>query len=375
MPQTTAIDGTGPVLVRVVSDGTAGMRLQALALAESLQRARPDWKCDEFTITPHPLTRAMPRLAAWLPSMPLYGSTPPGRGTGRETGRATGGLAGGRAGVPGAASLSRRPHAGRYPDIMITCGRRMAGFALAMRRRARADGKPMQIVQLQDPRLPPAMFDALVVPRHDRARGANVLVTTGSLNRLTLDSIKSAMMALPSRWLTTTRHTAVAVMIGGDNRRYRITPEMADGMADRLARFAAGAKATLMIMASRRTPDGLVERLCANLPAGGAMLPQKGEPNAYPGVLGLAQAVIVTSDSVNLASEAAITGKPVLIAPWRSATDTNPSGEAGRIRAFHDHMFAGSHTAPMAGTIPNGSFERLDEMAGLTEELLTLLGR
>ena len=98
MPQTTAIDGTGPVLVRVVSDGTTGMRLQALALAESLQRARPDWKCDEFTITPHPLTRAMPRLAAWLPSMPLYGSTPPGRGTGSETGRRTGGMAGGRGG-------------------------------------------------------------------------------------------------------------------------------------------------------------------------------------------------------------------------------------------------------------------------------------
>ena len=153
--------------------------------------------------------------------------------------------------------MSRRPHAGRYPDIMITCGRRMAGFALAMRRRAHIDGKPMQIVQLQDPRLPPAMFDALVVPRHDRARGANVLVTTGSLNRLTLESIKTAMMALPSRWLTTTRHTAVAVMIGGDNKRYRITPEMAEGMADRLARFAAEAKATLMIMASRRTPDGL----------------------------------------------------------------------------------------------------------------------
>ena len=352
MAQMAASTQSSPALIWVVSDGTAGMRLQALALAEGLRRAEPDWKCDEFTVTPHGLTRALPRLASWLPSMPLYGK--PAKGGG---------------------ALSRRPHAGRYPDIMITCGRRMAGFALAMRRRARADGKPMQIVQLQDPRLPPAMFDALVVPRHDRARGANVLVTTGSLNRLTLDSIKSAMMALPSRWLTTTRHTAVAVMIGGDNRRYRITPEMADGMADRLARFAAESKATLMIMASRRTPDGLVERLCANLPAGGAMLPQKGEPNAYPGVLGLAQAVIVTSDSVNMASEAAITGKPVLIAPWQRATDTNPSGEAGRIRAFHDHMFAGNHTAPMGGSIPNGSFERVDEMAGLTEELLALLGR
>ena len=164
MPQTIAIDGTGPVLVCVVSDGTAGMRLQALALAESLQRARPDWKCDEFTITPHPLTRAMPRLAAWLPSMPLYGRAPKGGATTSTAG----GAAGAASGIPGAASLSRRPHAGRYPDIMITCGRRMAGFALAMRRRAQVDGKPMQIVQLQDPRLPPAMFDALVVPRHDR---------------------------------------------------------------------------------------------------------------------------------------------------------------------------------------------------------------
>ena len=151
-----------------------------------------------------------------------------------------------------------------------------------------------------------------------------MLVTTGSLNRLTLDSIKSAMMALPSRWLTTTRHTAVAVMIGGDNRRYRITPEMADGMADRLARFAAGAKATLMIMASRRTPDGLVERLCANFRRRRDAA-AKGEPNVYPGVLGLAQAVIVTSDSVNMASEAAITGKPVLIAPGRAPPPPTPA--------------------------------------------------
>ena len=122
MPQTTAIDGTDPVLVWVVSDGTAGMRLQALALAESLQRARPDWKCDEFTITPHPLTRTMPRLAAWLPSMPLYGRPPKGGATTSTAGVASG--------IPGAVSLSRRPHAGRYPDIMITCGRRMAGFCL-----------------------------------------------------------------------------------------------------------------------------------------------------------------------------------------------------------------------------------------------------
>ena len=356
MPQSTPSNGpataAASALIWVISDGAAGMRLQALALAESLQRARPDWKCDEFTVTPHTLTRALPRLGAWLPSMPLYGK--PAR-----AGRA----------------LSRRPHAGRYPDLMITCGRRMAGFALAMRRRARADGRGMQVVHLQDPRLPPSLFDVLVVPQHDRVRGGNVLVTTGSLNRLTLPGIQAAMMALPSRWLTTTRAAAVAVMIGGDNQRYRVTPQMADAMADRLAGFARNSGATLMITPSRRTPDGLVDRLCSKLPVGGAMLPQKGEVNVYPGILGLAQAVIVTSDSVNMASEAAITGKPVMIAPWQTATQANPSGESGRIRAFHDHMFARGYSMPLADTLPNGRFDRLDEMAGLTEQLLTLLGR
>ena len=348
--------GTPPARIWVVSDGTAGMRLQSVALAEALVRARPGWTVDEYTITPHPFIRAVPRAAAMLPGLPLYGAadaTP----------------------TSGNAPLARRPHAGRYPDILITCGRRMAGYALAMQRRARAEATSMQSVHLQDPRLSPNLFDALLVPRHDRARGSNVLVTTGSLNRLTLGGIQAAMMDMPSRWLETTRRTAVAVMLGGDNRRYKVTPEMGDAMADRLAAFARTSGAMLMIMASRRTPDGLVERVCAKLPPDAVMLPQKGEPNVYPGILGMAQAVIVSSDSVNMATEAAITGKPVMIAPWRPATEANPSGESGRIRTFHDHMFAARHTVPLAGTIPHGPFERLDEMATVTDDLLRLLGR
>ncbi|MED5304647.1 MAG: ELM1/GtrOC1 family putative glycosyltransferase, partial [Pseudomonadota bacterium] len=138
--------GSGRMQVWVASDGTAGMRLQALALAAAMQRARPDWTLDEFTVSPHRLIRALPRLAATVPGLPLYAAS-------------------------GGGTLQRRPHAGRYPDILVTCGRRMAGYALALRRRARTGGRDMKIVQIQDPRLPPAMFDALVVPRHDRARG------------------------------------------------------------------------------------------------------------------------------------------------------------------------------------------------------------
>ena len=137
--------------------------------------------------------------------------------------------------------------------------------------------------------------------------------------------------------------------------------------------FAAGAKATLMIMASRRTPDGLVERLCANLPAGGAMLPQKGEPNVYPGVLGLAQAVIVTSDSVNMASEAAITGKPVLIAPWQSATAAKEYGFWANVNPGIPHPRWPQKTERMLGTnerVPTMIFNGYrDQVEGLYANL------
>ena len=114
----------------VVSNGTAGMRLQSVAMAESLLKVRPDWAYEQFVITPHRWLRMLPRLGGWLPAAPLYGTN-------------------------GDRGLERRPHAGRYPDILITCGRRMAGYALALSRRAHAAGMAMQIVHLQDPRLPP----------------------------------------------------------------------------------------------------------------------------------------------------------------------------------------------------------------------------
>lgn len=352
--QTIARLPTGPedsvCQIWVVSDGTPGMRLQAVAMAESLLKARPDWEYEQFTVTPHRWIRALPRLANAVPKIPLYDTAKDGM-------------------------LDRRPHAGRYPHILVTCGRRMAGYALALKRRARADGLDMQTVHLQDPRLPPHLFDAMIVPAHDRARARNVLVTTGSLNRLTLTGMQKAMMDLPTRWLSAARTNAVTVMLGGDNRRYAITPEMTGHMGEQLALLARTTRSKLMLIPSRRTPVGLIDSITAALPDGSVLTPGEDEPNVYPGVLGLGQAVIVTSDSVNMASEAAITGKPVLIIGWKPAAKDSPTGEKGRIASFHKNMVAGGHSAIFDGSIPSGNFVRLDEMADVTERLLTLLGR
>ena len=91
------------------------------------------------------------------------------------------------------------------------------------------------------------------------------------------------------------------------------------------------------------------------------------QPNPYPGILAMADAVIVTSDSINMASEAASTGKPVLIAYWRP--------ETGRIAKFHQTMRDNNHTEPLTRSWPTKPFAPLNESAVIKQQIHDLLMR
>ncbi|MGB1953080.1 MAG: ELM1/GtrOC1 family putative glycosyltransferase, partial [Candidatus Puniceispirillum sp.] len=121
----------------IISDGTAGMRLQSLALAEAMGwTAAPGFR--EIIVTPRQPLRSLPRLGR----IPMLASHLP-------------------------VSTPALPNAdGGFPDLLVTCGRRMAGLSIAMRHRARIAGQPMKTIHIQDPRLDPACFDILLVPAH-----------------------------------------------------------------------------------------------------------------------------------------------------------------------------------------------------------------
>mgnify|MGYP001166449352 CR=1 FL=1 len=240
-------------------------------------------------------------------------------------------------------------------------------------------------MHLQDPQLSPELFDALVVPKHDRARGCNVITMTGSLNRLTLESIQQSMMDLPSKWLVRDKIPCVVVMLGGDNRRYRISPEMTAAMAARLRAFAESEPMRLVLIPSRRTPAALIEVLKVSLAQNDVRVVSPDETNPYPGILGVADAIIVTSDSVNMATESAITGKPVLIAGWKvpagkivgkmAGEAGNNVGERGRIASFHRRMIDAGHTTPLTNSLPRARFAALDEIDDVCKRVFKVLGR
>ena len=140
---------------------------------------------------------------------------------------------------------------------------------------------------------------------------------------------------------------------------------MAKERAKRLADCATKTGASLALIPARRTPANLVTQLIAALGSWPYAVMDQAENTPYPGILGLVDAVIVTSDSVNMISEATITGLPILIAEWQS--------ETGRIRAFHDAMMAAGHLAPLRTPLPHDGFTPLVEMPAIVKSVLARL--
>ena len=322
----------------VISDGTAGMRLQAIALGEALIAAdiTSQTSLTDIIIKPSWWLRHLPWLVPFLPK-PLLSSW--------------------------LESIANRLSKGK-PAIIITCGRRMAGTSIALNRLSKAPKVGTRTIHIQDPRLPPHYFDILIVPQHDPARGANVLTSMASLNHLDMSKIADAANQLADKWRALPA-PRVAVLLGGANRRYGISAMMAKDMARRLADFATKTGASLALIPSRRTPANLITQLTAALAPLPYEVMDQAESNPYPGILGLVDAVIVTSDSVNMISEATISGLPVLIAEWQS--------ETGRIGAFHDAMMAAGHIAPLRDQLPQDGFTPLFEMPAIIKSVLTRL--
>jgi mitochondrial fission protein ELM1 len=337
--QTPANRNNAATSIRIISDGTAGMRLQAIALGEEIKAIKdPTPTLDDIIISPPPLLRHLPRLAKYLPLtwlLKMVGSK--------------------------LAALSSS-----NPTIIITCGRRMAGTSIAMRRLGMASNtkERPRTIHIQDPRLPPHYFDILIVPKHDKARGSNVITSMASLNWLDESKITAAAATLDPKW-TSLPSPCIAVLLGGQNQRYDISSAMIDDMAKKMAKFAASTGASLALIPSRRTPDKLLTQLGTLLKTTPHAVMDAKDKNPYPGILGYAKAIIVTSDSVNMASEAAITGKPVLIAEWQK--------ETGRIGAFHDAMKKAGHTAPLGDGIPKTNFTVLFEMPLILRQVTALL--
>ncbi|HLB06314.1 MAG TPA: mitochondrial fission ELM1 family protein [Alphaproteobacteria bacterium] len=307
-----------------LSDGSAGMESQCLGLAEALG-LMPTAK----RVRRRPLQALLP--PHWLPArLFLEESAEPER----------------RIAPP-------------WPDVVISCGRTAVGYALAIKRLS--EGRSFA-VHVQNPHVPVRLFDLIAAPEHDRLSGANVISTRGALHRVNALKLRAGAQ----RFGATLAHLPrplIAVLIGGTNRAYRFEPEDARALAQRLLRFAEGHGAGLALTLSRRTGEAATAALKEAL-AGhpNCWLWEGTGENPYFGLLGLADAVVVTCDSISMVSEACATGRPVYVVELKGRGSR-------RFDRFLDDFVRAGMARRFADKLEEWRYAPLDEAERVAEEV------
>ncbi len=237
------------------------------------------------------------------------------------------------------------------PPLIIGCGGAGARVAAALRRPGVA------VVAVQHPRMSLDKFDLVLAARHDGITGANVIVTRNALHRVTPARLADEA-AVWRPVFAGLRRPLVAVLLGGSNGRYVFDAEAAHNLAAQLAQMMDLDGVGLVVTPSRRTGADMVAILADALVPRGAWIWDGEGPNPYFGMLGLADAVVVTADSVSMVSEAVATSVPVML--------VRLEGKSRRIGAFMDALAADGRVRDFAGRLAPWDTAALDDtfMAG-----------
>lgn len=313
--------GGRPLRIWAVSDGRAGIEAQALGLAEAVARVRPalitakriGWR---FGLGRLPWRLIPPRARKGDPIGPPY------------------------------------------PDIWIAAGR--ATLPLSSRMLAWSEGHTF-VVQTQDPKAPLDRFDLVIPPEHDRLSGPNVFPIVGAPNRVSPERLAVERARFEGR-LAGLPRPRVAVIVGGKSKAHDLPLERAEAMAGEIAAAVAAAGGSVLVSFTRRTPArarAAMARTLARLP--GIIWDGAGD-NPYFAFLADADAILVTEDSTNLATDAAATGRPLFI--------LRMAGRSAKLARFHAELARRGVARPFAGRLTAEPYAPLAETDRAARELL-----
>jgi mitochondrial fission protein ELM1 len=166
-------------------------------------------------------------------------------------------------------------------------------------------------------------FHFAVVPEHDYpGEAANVMVTVGVPNLIVREELgfvgESLLREFPPR-----REHRWGILIGGDDKNYRITAEWMHRQVGKILREAARSDVDLYIAASCRTrpeAENALRRMVSSCENARFLLIASSDPyNPVPAILGACDEVFVTDDSVNMVSETVTAGhRAILLRTERS---------------------------------------------------------
>jgi mitochondrial fission protein ELM1 len=294
----------------VVTDGKAGMENQCLGLAEAL-RLEPT----VFHVALHEPWRSLaPHLRVGL------------------------------------SRAFDRPFSPPWPELVIATGRQSVPASLYIGQRSQRTWR----VQIQNPGIHPRKFALVIAPMHDGLRGVNVIQTVGALHRATPERLAADSAAFASR-IAHLPHPRIGVLLGGTSGVYRFGADEARALAKELRQQVSCLGGSFLLTPSRRTGEDNVAILRDGLAGTPGFFWDGTGDNPYFGILGSADVLLVTGDSVNMLTEACASGHPVYVYAL--------PGGSSKSERFQEALFLRGYARPYRGSLEPQPTSRLYEMS------------
>lgn len=247
-----------------------------------------------------------------------------------------------------------------WPKLVIASGRRTVPALRAIKKAS----PTTVIVYLMWPGSSHGI-DLIAAPEHDNPPTApNVVRTLAPLHAVTSETLASAKQAwtpqfqhLPRPW--------IALCLGGNTKYGEYSAN--DWRTVITAAQQLAGHGSLLVTTSRRTPGDAVT-LAGSLITAPHMLHRwdVDKDNPYLGMLGAADSIVVTGDSLSMCAEACVTGKPVYIyAPDRIIPEKH--------KKLHQALYSRHMAKPLeqAHGLPWSPTMGLDEAAMVAREIRT----
>ncbi len=244
----------------VFSDSIKGHEIQSLALAESLSSEVVCFQC----------TLRQPWLSFAPRVLPRFGRN--------------------------IVWKNKKPDIQTPPDLIITCGRRMAAIGKFYKRKT--DSQHLQILNPGDNK---DKYDILVCPEHDNVRGDNVVTTQGSLHGITAEKLAEHQNNFEYA-------NSVVLLLGNPEKKFF---KQLDRLKKQIEKNCCINK--LVVCGSRRTPKKYFEAIRQTFVGAKKIWLSKADgENPYLSLLAQGDVFVVTADSINMVSEVCATDKPVI---------------------------------------------------------------
>lgn len=207
------------------------------------------------------------------------------------------------------------PLAPPWPDVIITAGLRNEPIARWIRRHS---GGKARLVHIGRPWAGLEHFDLIITtPQYRLPDRPNVLHNHTTLHRVTGTRLDEAAQA----WAPQFAHLPkpyIAVLVGGHSGPYTLDAPTAARLGAQASTLAGAQGGALLVTTSARTPPEATAALVAAIttPAYVFRWTPDAKDNPYYAYLALADAFVVTGESISMLTEACATQKPVYIFPF-----------------------------------------------------------